>query len=76
MRIIILKNNTKLEVTRCRVILLGFMDADATLDDQGLKQLKPNTALTTHLGVKISLKNLHNDLRLAGWHMNKSSFSS
>ena len=35
------RNNTKLEVTRCRVILSGFLDPDTSLDDKGLQKLKP-----------------------------------
>ena len=69
------KKSTKLQVTRSFTILYGFIDPDTSLGNKGLQHLKPNTAMTLNSTVK-SLKQLHTDLRLAGWNMAKSSFSA
>ena len=74
MIIILRKNNTKLQVTRCRVILSGFLDTDTSLNNKGLQKLKSNHAVISNLGARMSLKQLLTDLRLNSWIMNKSSF--
>ena len=70
------KKITKSQVTRCFTNLYGFIDPDESLDNNGIRVLKPNTAVTLHLPIKKSLKQIHTDLRIAGWNMSKSSFSA
>ena len=70
------KKITKFQVTRCFTILYGFINPDESQDNKGLRKLKPNTAVTLHLPIKKSLKQIHTDLRIAGWNMSKSSFSA
>jgi hypothetical protein len=67
-------NNSKMSTFRAKIILWGFGDPNASLDDVGSK-IKPNHAVTAHLTEKISLKELDTKLKNKGWSMHQTSFS-